>query len=126
MLSNNIKCSEFKKAMRIIKDLIRLDCSFYLLDNSNKIKTLLNICNNNHFHKYKIINDCNLDFDDIIVIGLRRYDKTTKLLDRYIGTNTNIYIVPNEYGIYTDGTVLVNDGALLLTNLYYIENIHLK
>lgn len=123
VLSNNIKINEYKKACRLIKDLIRFNHFFYLYDNTTKINELINICIKNNYHNYLISNESLTNFDSIIVIGLRKYDKTTKLLNSCIGTNTNLYIIACDYGFSSDGTSLVNDGALLITNIYDLDTI---
>lgn len=63
-----------------------------------------------------IIENNNL-FQKVVIIGLNKNDVLTKYLDHFCGTNIDLYIVPPEYGVYSDASTLINQGAILLQTI---------
>ncbi|MEG0364871.1 MAG: hypothetical protein RR577_04510 [Erysipelotrichales bacterium] len=114
LVSKHIRTSEIKKLYYIIKEM-----------NKNKFKIHIN---STIISKYKIKDKClkyeedelislSKRVDCILVVGLIANDRLTKSIEEIMSWNT-IFIIPTQFGFYSDASKLINDGAYCLCTIY--------
>ena len=130
LISKHSRIEDYKKILNLVDDLIKRNIYFYLLNFNGMNKLILDRINMYHYQNYHClnINDLktseliklvnNYNFDKIVVCGLKHFDQMTKLIDEIIGNNWEIYVLPSKYGILSDSSKLINDGAYYLGSIY--------
>ncbi|MDR3214927.1 MAG: hypothetical protein LBT75_01445 [Bacilli bacterium] len=129
IVSNKVHISEIKKIKLIIDDLINLKAMIYYSDYSYHnlmIKEGLDKKAYSHqslfFIKNKPINAIKTQLlhhkmNKVIIIGLVHHDPLTKLIDVFIELGIDCFIVIPPYGIFSDASLLVNQGAWLFNHV---------
>lgn len=124
-----------KMSMQLLKDLVLYDYKVYSLNlpSFNKdIKryyesinyqnhTLIGKDTNTIHEVFEILESYENKFNKIIVLGFKKYDFLMKYLEKYIGTNYNIFVVASPYGYDNDLETLVNEGAILMQSILSLK-----
>ncbi|MDL2211273.1 hypothetical protein LJB88_00135 [Erysipelotrichaceae bacterium OttesenSCG-928-M19] len=129
LISLKANITEIKKTKLVIDDLVYLkqQILFFNIGSGNRdIKTYLDNLNYTNYQCLGKTSDYSKMFNilktftlsKIIAIGLQNKDTLTKYLDEYIGSNTDLFIVVNDYGSLSDSSMLINQGAYLLSSRY--------
>ena len=135
IVSPTARISEVKKLSLLLNDLMKEQYKILFVKISKSNKKIEEYLLNHNYHNFECLLDNDLSvaaklvklreiqINNIIVLGLVNNDNLTKYLDYYIGTNTNLFIVTPTYGIFSDASLLVNEGAYLLNSKYDLKKI---
>lgn len=135
LISNKAKISELKKINLILNDLINNNYFIYLLNipkNSHQLSYYLKLHN---YSNYKIIGLNETDIlkrldkivlnnkiEKIIVLGLTHFDYLSLHLEKFIGTNIDLYFIVPMYNTKSDAVFFINQGAYLMNHIDDLKN----
>lgn len=130
LISSQAKISELKKISLILEDLIDKNYYIYLLNTIKGNQEAHFYLKQHQYYHYQIIEvdkqQTNKDIfelihlypiEKIIVLGLSYFDSLSYYLDKFIGTNIDLYIVVPSYRIKSDASFFINQGAYLYNHI---------
>lgn len=133
IVSLHIRINEIKKSYDVLDDLIEEKIFIYLLNVWGQNNLMKKHLIKHNYDKFKVVGNASYslvetlalikNIENMIVIGLKSSDPLTEYLYQYIGTNTNIFVVAPNYGVYSDATLLINEGAYLMSTRYDLKNV---
>ncbi|MEG0283351.1 MAG: hypothetical protein RR543_01890 [Erysipelotrichales bacterium] len=103
-----------KKLHQIIKEINTKGYSCYI---DKEVIDKYGINSKHHSYKNSELIELSKIVKCVLVIGLIASDPLTKIVEQIMLWNT-IFVVPSQFGYYSDASNLINDGAYCLCTIY--------